>query len=154
MSNEMAPVDLPADGPLDAFLEAVSESLTDGYGELGGLVPLCFVVKADGESYIIGVPFTGHDSDDADEHIAAWMRQHFKEREVIRYAYAVEASYSSHGRDSEFVSIEAADFSGAVCGVRKIIRPKNGKPYLGPLKTITSLGFFHGTLLPERGRLH
>jgi hypothetical protein len=97
MSNEMAPVDLPADGPLDAFLEAVSESLTDGYRELGGLVPLCFVVKADGESFVIGVPFTGHDSDDADEHIAAWVRQHFKEREVIRYAYAVEASYSSRG---------------------------------------------------------
>ena len=51
------------------------------------------------------------------------------------------------------VSIEAADYRSAISGIREIVRPENGKSYLGPLEPINSQGFFRGRLLPERGRL-
>jgi hypothetical protein len=151
MTDETAPLSLPASGPLKHFLEVVSDSISDGFEHLGGLTPLVFAVTENGDGYVIGVPSrlaTGN-PDKTGEGVVKWMRDHFRKHDVIRYAFASETQESQQ----EIVAIEAEDYNGAIVGFRKIIRG-DGKARLGPLRTFHKTGFFGGKLLPERGRLN
>ena len=150
MNEEIAPLDFNTDGPLEEWLSRVSQSLDVGFLELGGLAPLLFVVSTIGDAHVIGTPFTNRDNRDAYDLIGAWAREHLSKCGAVRYAFACE---SRHHQEHMLVSIEAADYRSAISGIREIVRPENGKSYLGPLEPINSLGFFRGRLLPERGRL-
>jgi hypothetical protein len=149
MNGEIAPLEFKTDGPLDEWLCRVSLSLEEGFVELGGLVPLLFVVATIGDAHVIGVPFTNRDNKDAYDLIGTWAREHLSKCGAVRYAFACESRHQEH----KLVSIEAADYGSAISGIREIVRSKNGKPYLGPLEPIDSQGFFRGRLLPTRGRL-
>jgi hypothetical protein len=151
MTDETAPLNLPASGSLEHFLEVVSDSISDGFEHLGGLTPLVFAVTENGDGYVIGVPgrlATG-DPEKTGEGVVKWMRDHFRKHDVIRYAFASE----TRERQQEVVTIEAEDYNGAVVGIREIIRG-DGNARLGPLRTFHIAGFFGGKLLPERGQLN
>jgi hypothetical protein len=151
MSEETALLNLPASGPLECFLEAVSDAISEGFEQMGGLTPLVFAVTEKGNGYVIGVPsrLGAGDPDKTDERVAKWMRNHFRKHDVIRYAFVSE----THETQQEIVAIEAEDYNGAVVGFRKIIRAE-GNARLGSLRTFHKAGFFGGKLLPERGRLN
>jgi hypothetical protein len=52
MAEETAPLDLPASGPLERFLKAVSDVISEGFEQMGGLTPLVFVVTEKGNGYV------------------------------------------------------------------------------------------------------
>jgi hypothetical protein len=56
MAEETAPLNLPACGPLERFLKAVSDAISEGFEQMGGLTPLVFAVTEKGNGYVIGVP--------------------------------------------------------------------------------------------------
>jgi hypothetical protein len=151
MAEETAPLNLPASGPLERFLKAVSDAISEGFEQMGGLTPLVFAVTEKGNGYVIGVPsrLGVGDPDKTDERVAKWMRNHFRKHDVIRYAFVCE----THETQQEIIAIEAEDYNGAVVGFRKIIRAE-GNARLGSLRTFHKAGFFGGKLLPERGRLN
>jgi hypothetical protein len=151
MAEETAPLNLPASGPLEGFLKAVSDAISEGFEQMGGLTPLVFAVTEKGNGYVIGVPsrLGAGDPDKTDDRVAKWMRNHFRKHDVIRYAFVTE----THETQQEIVAVEAEHYNGAVVGFRKIIRAE-GNARLGSLRTFHRAGFFGGKLLPERGRLN
>jgi hypothetical protein len=153
MAEETAPLNLPASGPLERFLKVVSDAVSDGFEQMGGLTPLVFAVTENGSGYVIGVPgrIGAGDSDETGERIAKWMRDHFRKRDVIRYALVSESHHPES--QQEAVTIEAEDYGGAMVGYRKIIR-EGTSARLGSLRTFHRAGFFGSKLLPERGRLN
>jgi hypothetical protein len=58
MTEETAPLNLPASGSLEHFLKFVSDSISEGFEQLGGVMPLVFVVTENGNGYVVGVPST------------------------------------------------------------------------------------------------
>jgi len=79
--------------------------------------------------------------------------------DVVRYAHVAEAFKapdntcrpSLHEQHEEIVVIQARDYDGEVAGIRSIVRPESGKPYLEQLQIMRDVGIdrFSG-LLPPR----
>jgi hypothetical protein len=133
----------------------------DGY-----VASLWHCVKADGQQIV--TPHPAGDKDLAN----AMMRAFFDLHDVVRYVYLGEAwtllqpeseqavndwiakhgSLKDHPRRKEVVQLMGED---SECGQhiwwREIIRPKNRKPYLGPLQTFQEL--HPGKPLESRGRM-
>lgn len=136
----------------------------------GNVAPIWHMITKDGEEIVELQP--SMDKDTAVVLIRALMEI----REVVRYVHFTEAwmllinkpttqaqaeelamaGLSQHPDRIETVAFQAEDiYSGMLTGHREIIRPKDGKPYLGPLQFLRceqSEGRMVG-MLPRRGTL-
>jgi hypothetical protein len=117
------------------------------YGEIS---PMWHAVTSSDETIIEPHPIYLVDKDIA----MALVRAFFDARDVVRYVYIGEAwtlntlvkreevdalmrdGIADHPGRVEIVQLQGEDRE---CGQIKIIRPKEGKPYLGPLETVGDL---------------
>src|SRR5258706_46439 len=147
MNIDIEDVDLSADVPLDAFLRRVSRSTEKRFDEMGEVDPSWALVSAGGKAHLVVMPFpaTIEDpyADKAKKAGVAFMRDYFKEHDVVRYAFVAEAwrgAESASVRPTldpnrmEGVTLIAEDCRGAIIAIREIDRPANGKPHLGELE--------------------
>ncbi len=144
--DELNP-NLSADVPLDAFLRRASRIVEKRFDETGEVPPSWFLVTASGQTHAVVTPFlaTGEDpfADNAKRRGIAFMRDYFREHDAVRYAHVAEAWMGTKPalvrptmdpNRIEIVSLIVEDRDGACSGTREIIRPANGKPYLGKLE--------------------
>jgi hypothetical protein len=145
----------------------------------GEIYPMWHAVTSDGKDIPIVSPLEDKDLS------VAMIRALFDLRDVVRYVYIDEAwtlsrmvrpdedeqvrreGISKHPDRVEIVMITGEDreYGGQLMAHRNIIRPRKGKPYLGPLQSIEDLPFIppggaattEGRmvgLLPVRGARH
>ena len=137
---------------LRRFIERASQQIDVAFAKTG-LVPSHYQVVAM-SGHVAVVPFP--DTDDKDR-AAAIMREFFAANPTQRYLFIAEAwtldsskeegptlsilerdgvqSISAHPRRREVVMFTAEDRDeGMLLGLRTIIRPHEGKPYLGPFE--------------------
>ena len=160
---------------LEAMARRLSRLADDTFEKFGELPDMLWLVDAadDEKLHMMILPPIEGEMDV----IAAAVRRYFAEHAVTRYARAAEVWYSEHpiehrteilrrgtvtrpSRDpqrKEAVAIFAEDKTKQLGGVREIIRPPNGKPYLGKLELEDNsinagLGRF-ANLLPEQAEV-
>jgi hypothetical protein len=153
---------------LRALIESASDFCEGAMRLHGNVAPIWHMITKDGEEIIELQPSMDKDT------AAVLMRALMEIREVVRYVYFTEAwmvvlsrgnpdakvdelaSLSEHPDRVEVVTFQAEDsYNGMLSGHREIIRPKGGKPYLGPLTILPpmeSRGRMVG-MLPRRGTL-
>lgn len=147
MNTDIEDIDLSADVPLDAFLRRVSRIIENRFDETGEVPPSWALVTAGGKAHLVVTPFpaTSEDpcGDNAKKVGVAFMRDYFREHDVVRYAFVAEGwqgAKSASVRPSmdpnrtEVMALIAEDRDGAITASREIIRSTNGKPYLGKLE--------------------
>lgn len=134
----------------------------------GEIAPLWHAITSSGETIIEPHPtWLGKDM------AAAAIRAMFELCDVVRYIYIGEAwtlirmmrpeeeeeifrkGLSEHPDRVEVVQIQGEDRAcGQMMGARKIIRPKKGKPYLGPVEMIEDLPYIpRGATMRSEGRM-
>jgi hypothetical protein len=134
--------------PLEAMLRRASRMAEQMFDEDGEVTSFWLAENAAGEQETIITPMVfpgGVDADEAKRMLAAKMREHFKEHNVVRYVFASEAWAAGkdwRGRPSEdpqrkeAVVLSAEDGCKCLSAMRDIVRPQNGKPYLTKLSDI------------------
>ncbi len=145
--GDIEDVDLSADVPLAAFLRRVSRIVEKRFDETGEVPPSWALVTAGGKAHLVVTPFpaTAEDpcGDNAKKAGVAFMRDYFREHDVIRYAFTAEAWRGGESASvrptmdpnrTEVMALIAEDRDGAITASREIIRSTNGKPYLGKLE--------------------
>jgi hypothetical protein len=132
---------------LEAMARRLSREADELFSRCGKLPDMLFYVDAADEKglHIMVVPAIAGEMDV----IAAWLRDYFVEHGVTRYASASEVWAGSLPKEGgvltvvrpsldpqrkEFVAILAEDQTKRLGALREIIRPPNGKPYLGKLE--------------------
>lgn len=155
------------------LLATVSRLVEKAFRRDAFIVPVWFALTRDGRRLIVPppVPYT----DVAAKDLAAVMvRAFFEIEHVVSYVYAAESwivdkpeclsdtdKIQSEGiarhpaRREVVVFMSEAESSGLSMSVRDIIRPKKGKPRLGPLVVQDGWDRADGrfsSLLPTRGR--
>jgi hypothetical protein len=154
---------------LDALLRRVSRLAEEQFGKFGGLLgPLWLFETPDQQRRVICTPMDipdGMTRNEVKDKQAEFLRGHFKELGVFRYAHAAEVwiketkdaappigSLADDPNRQEVLWIDACDGRGTIYAYREIIRPAHGKPYLGKLGEIVradnASGRFYG-LLPS-----
>ena len=115
----------------------------------GEIMPMWHAVTSSGETIIEPHPIYL---------VEALVRAFFDARDVVRYVYIGEAwtlntlvkreevdalmrdGIADHPGRVEIVQVQGEDREcGQIMGQRKVIRPKEGKPYLGPLEMVGDL---------------
>jgi len=151
--------------PLDALIRRVSRMAEQMFDRQGDVDPIWLVETASGEQHAIITPVIAGsplEAADVKDKIAAEMRKHFIEHDIVRYACAMEAwtlagperkqvptteqaaleyaamgyTLAHHPDRREAVCIEAEDGTEFLTAFRDIIRPAHGKPYLDKLGPI------------------
>jgi hypothetical protein len=135
---------------LRQFIEAASFGAEKIFRKQGVITPMWHCVKADGSEFVMNAP------DGSKDVSAAIARAYFELNGVVRCmfideAWIVEAdgdlasdellaiyrsqgSIADHPKRQEVVAFIAEDQSGGTLQARRpIIRPRHGKPRLGPL---------------------
>jgi hypothetical protein len=160
---------------LEAMARRLSRLADDTFEKFGELPDMLWLVDATDElgMHMMVLPTTERRM----ELMPAGLRDYFAEHGVTRYARASEVWYSEHPiehrteilrqglvtrpsrdpRRKEAVAIFAEDKTKELCGMREIIRPPNGKPYLGKLELVDNsinagLGRF-ANLLPGQAEV-
>jgi hypothetical protein len=144
--GDIEDVDLSADVPLAAFLRRVSRIIENRFDQTGEVPPSWALITAGGKAHLVMTPFPATDEDPCGDNAkkagVAFMRDYFREHDVVRYAFVAEAwqgAKSASVRPSmdpsrtAVVWLIAEDRGGAITALREIIRPANGKPYLAKL---------------------
>jgi hypothetical protein len=147
MSIDIEEVDLSADVPLDTFLRRVSRITEKRFNEMGEVDPSWALVTAGGQAQLVVMSFPETIEDPYGDKImkagVAFMRDYFKEHDVVRYAFVAEAwrrAESASVRSNtdpnrtELVILVTEDCHGAIRASRQIVRAENGMPYLGNLE--------------------
>jgi hypothetical protein len=143
--------------PLEALLRRLSRMVEQVFNKRGDIDPVWLVEDASGKQQIIVSPFiapTPFAAADYKDRVAAKMREHFTENDIVRYAFASECwtvkdqgkgkteeqfglqyaalgyTLQNHPDRQEVVLVEAADDIELLWAFRDIIRPAHGKPYL------------------------
>jgi hypothetical protein len=151
---------------LRGMLDGASRWADEWFAEHGVLNPMWHIACADGREMVLASP---HPDKDA---AALIVRAVFRQLDAVRCIYVDEAwtveiklnnraevervmrdGASGHPRRQEIVMFSGEDQFGALIGVRRIERPADAKPYLGPLDVEAppaSEGRFVG-MLPQRG---
>jgi hypothetical protein len=169
--------------PLDALIRRVSRLAEKRFNEHGDIDPMWLTENARGEQQMIITPVIADSplaAADVKDRIAAEMRKHFAENDVVRYAVAMEAwtltdaerkqvptteqaaleyaamgyTLKNHPDRREIVCIEADDGTEVLTAERDIIRPAHGKPCLGklgPIERYDQLTSRWTGLLPSKG---
>jgi hypothetical protein len=168
--------------PLDALVRRVSRMAKQMFDRQGDIYPMWLVENASGEQHVIVSPIIAESplvAHDVKDRIAAEMRAHFAENDIVRYAHAMEAwtlhkpeqremtteqaaleyaamgdTLANHPNRREIVIFEADDGTELLTALRDIIRPPHGKPYLGKLGPIERMDHISGrwlNLLPNKG---
>jgi hypothetical protein len=151
--------------PLDALIRRVSRMAEQHFNDHGDIDPMWLVENAAGEQHMIVSPVIAPSplaAAETKDRIADEMRKHFAEHDIVRYAVAMEAwavhdpeskqaptteqaaleyaamgyTLKNHPDRREIVMFEAEDGTELLTAMRDIIRPANGKPYLGKLGPI------------------
>jgi hypothetical protein len=152
----------------------MSRTAEQHFNRVGGVDPMWLVETASGEQRLIVSPIeapTALAAHDYKDRLAAKMRETFRELDVVRYARAVEAWSAPHGRPDvsrdqaalqyaaigytfanhpdrrEVVHIAAEDGTEHIFALREIVRPQQGKPYLGKLGEISRPDHIEGRFL-------
>jgi hypothetical protein len=135
--------------PLDAMLRRASLMAAQMFDEYGEVTMFWLIETAAGEKQTIVTPMAvppGISAVEAKLSLAERLRELFKERDVVRYASAMEAwvvecdnhqgPVAENPKRREIVVISADDGIEYIGAHRDIIRPPHGKAYLGKLGTI------------------
>jgi hypothetical protein len=152
--------------PLAALIRRVSRMAEQMFDKQGDIDPIWLVENASGEQHMIVSPIYAEsplEAADKKDRIAAKMREYFTEHGIVRYVRAVEGwtlegsslgaaddtdeqralryaamgyTFAKHPARREVVQIHGEDDTEALWALRDIIRPANGKPYLGKLGPI------------------
>jgi hypothetical protein len=135
-----------SEAQLRAMIDLVSEAAERRFKECGYVAPVWYAITADGEQLAMTPPTPDKDFN------AVLIRAAFEAADVVRYVFIDEAwtlskpigdldlekvereGLSKHPDRVEVVLITGEDIdAGQIMGHRAIIRPKGGKPHLGPL---------------------
>jgi hypothetical protein len=134
----------------------------------GEIAPMWHAITSNGETMI-----EAHPCELGKDLAAAMIRQWFDLIDAVRYVYIGEAwtldrmirpeeeeeifrkGLSEHPERVEVVQLQGEDRDyGQIIAARKIIRPKKGKPYLGPLEDINDLPHIpRGASVTSEGRM-
>lgn len=145
--------------PMAAFMRKLSRQAEKTFARYGGIDMSWVAITADGREALVGTPVTK----DAKDDLAERMRTFFKEHGVVRFGCVYEAwgapgvdpqRPSEHPDRMEIIGIQIEDISGEMMmGMRRIMRPAGGKPYLAALELdeqgAPPVGRFSGLLLPD-----
>jgi hypothetical protein len=151
-----APGDAPTSGgcamtvPLSALLRRASRMAEQMFEETGQIDMFWLVERSNGEQEVIVSPMVlppGTPANEAKLQLAEYLREFFREHDVVRYAHAAEAwtvqedepatgPLASHPQRREIVVLDADDGCECIVAMRDIIRPQHGKPYLAKMGTI------------------
>jgi hypothetical protein len=151
---------------LRAMIEAASRWTDEQFAAKGKILPVWHVIADSGRCLILPSPPGDKDTS------ATIMRSLLHVLGATRYMFIAEAwavelkadeldeverldrdGASTHPRRLEVVMFSGEDQSGELLGRRRIERPRNGKPYLGPLE-LEAMSVSEGRLvgmLPQRG---
>jgi hypothetical protein len=153
---------------LRQMLDEASAFCAHHFAKKGEIAPMWHAITADGETII-----EPHPCELGKDMAAAMIRAFFDFRDVVRYVYIGEAwtldrmirpeeqeeifrkGIAEHPERVEVVQLQGEDRDyGQIIGARKIIRPANGKPHLGPLEWINELPFIpQGAHVQSEGRM-
>jgi hypothetical protein len=152
---------------MEVLLELASQFAQDRFDALGHLYPLWHAITSEGTHAVLQPKGATKDEN------VALVRAEFKQLDVIRYVYldeawmleapdfsreVIERGIRHHPDRVEVVMFSAEDRDrGQLAARRRIIRPPNKKPYLGPLELDPHSGFWAGRivhLLTPPGRLN
>jgi hypothetical protein len=153
---------------LRAMLAHASAFCEKHFALKGEIAPMWHAITSDGRTVI-----EPHPVELGKDLAAAMMRTFFDLRDVVRYVYIGEAwtldrmikpeeyeeifrkGLSEHPDRVEVVQLQGEDRDyGQIIAARKIIRPKKGKPYLGPLEDINDLPHIPaGASVQSEGRM-
>jgi hypothetical protein len=135
--------------PLDAMLRRASRMAAQMFDEYGEVTMFWLTETAAGEQYTLVTPMVVPPHMSAVEaklSLSKKLRELFKERDVVRYAGAMEAwtvepddhqgPIAENPKRREIVAFRADDGIEYIGAQRDIIRPPHGKAYLGKLSTI------------------
>jgi hypothetical protein len=125
----------------------VSRITEKRFDETGEVDPSWALVTAGGQTQLVVMSFPATIEDPYGDKImkagVAFMRDYFKEHDVVRYAFVAEAWRRTESRPvrpnrdpncTEVVILITEDCHGAITASREIVRAANGKPYLGNLE--------------------
>lgn len=153
---------------LRAMIDRASGFCEQQFAKKGEIAPMWHAVTSAGETIIEPHPdYLGKDM------AAAMIRAFFDFKDVVRYVYVGEAwtlcrmikpeeqeeisrkGLSEHPERVEVVQLMGEDRDcGQIFVTRDIIRPPKGKPYLGPLQTISELPHIpSGAHVQSEGRM-
>jgi hypothetical protein len=152
---------------LRAMLNYASDFAERRFAQQGVIYPLYHAITSGGEQLIEPAP-----SPDKDVGVAI-IRALFDLRDVVRYVFFDEAwtleklvqpeelawierhGVRKHPQRVEVVMFQGEDSeAGQISAHRKIIRPKNGRAYLGPLEMLIDLPHFpQGATYQSEGRM-
>lgn len=157
-----------SESELRRMLNYASEFCEHHFTKKGEIAPMWHAITSCGETIIEQHPVhLGKDM------AAAMIRMFFDLRDVVRYVYIGEAwtlermirpeeqeeifrkGISEHPDRVEVVQLQGEDREyGQIIASRKIIRPKTGKPSLGPLQMVNDLPFIpRGAHVQSEGRM-
>jgi len=122
--------------PLDALLRRVSLMAEQMFDKQGDVDPIWLVESASGEQQIIVSPITAPSplaAADRKDQVAARMREHFAENDIVRYASAMEA-WTLH--EPERRKITALEY--AAMGYTLANHPDGREISLGPMAKFTA----------------
>jgi hypothetical protein len=135
--------------PLDALLRRASRIAENMFDEHAEVDMFWLVENAAGEQQMIASPVAvppGVSGPEYKQALAESMREFFREHGIVRYARACECwtvkdeayqgPVAQHPQRREIVFIDADDGCKYLGAMREIIRPPQGKPYLGKLGAI------------------
>jgi hypothetical protein len=138
--------------PLDAMLRRASRMAAQMFDEYGEVTMFWLTDTAAGEQQTIVTPMAvppGISAVEAKLKLADKLRELFRERDVVRYASAMEAwavepddhqgPISENPNRREIIAVNADDGVEYIAATRDIIRPPHGKAYLGKLSAIEKL---------------
>lgn len=144
---------------LKALIHAVAEASADTFREDGEVRPLYHVVTKEGNLMVIPPPPLRK------EVSIALMRTLMEASSVVAYVFVDEAwalaasmdeelpdSLENHPRRREVIYVTGEDENGQLFAEMEILRPKKGKPTLGPLKMIEHSGSIEGRMVGLLGR--
>jgi hypothetical protein len=153
---------------LRRMFDRASQFCEAHFANRGEIAPMWHAVTSKGETIIEPHPIQlGKDI------AMVLIRAFFDAKDVVRYVYIGEAwtldrmieqdeldaitreGLFEHPDRVEVVQLQGEDIEcGQIVGLRKIIRPESGRPYLGPLEMINELPFMpHGASVQSKGRM-
>jgi hypothetical protein len=126
--------------PLGAMLRRMSRRAEQIFTEDDMLPPTWLFERGDGEQIMMATPIELPEGDPAPaaykQAVSDAMREFICNNGVVRYAFASEVwigAPDNLGR-KEGIYVGAEESSARLEGLRDIIRPQHGKPYLGRLE--------------------
>ena len=135
--------------PLEALLLRASRMAEQMFDKDGEVTAFWLAETAAGRQQTIITPMVlapGTSAVAAKEKVAAKMREHFKEHNVVRYAHTAEAwmapddgsqgPSAEHPQRAEIVCLNADDGCQCLIATRDIVRPRRSKAYLAKLSKI------------------